>query len=233
MLRLLSFLLLAATANGAAPPQRMLWAWYSTTLEAPVPSGYGIAFSIMSLYLRRDEEPKQFLRRTALPLPVGTYRMGVVRIEFEMASFSDNQRHAVVRRVAEAVRLTRVDGLQVDFDAPKSAWPFYQTVIREIRNTVSPKVFLSITALTSWCGAKSWMEGVTADELVPMLFETGLPVTESSFGFVRCNSSAGVSLVEPVHLDRNKRVYIFPGKGNWTAANIKQAVRSYPLVPSP
>jgi hypothetical protein len=67
-------------------------------------------------------------------------------------------------------------------------------------------VFISITALASWCeGTKSWLTGLPVDEIVPMAFSMGptAPAITTmlqrggEFAFAGCRQSIGVELLQP------------------------------------
>lgn len=238
MLGQASFVLALAVSMAAAgaPPPRMLWIWYpNPALKTSLPLDAGVAFIVASVYLAGSNDPVPFVRRAATALPPGAYRMGVIRIEHNRAAFTARQRADAARIVAEAVRTTRVPAVQIDFDAPNSARPFYRALLRDIRQRIGPSVFLSITALASWCGENSWLAGVDADELVPMLFQTGResaalldrPRSGARFPFEGCLGSVGVSTFGPQGNLSGRRVYIFPGNANWTPQSAAAALKAY------
>ena len=202
-------LLLAATP----PPPQMNWYWLQTyqATEQVKPSNAGAAFLAYSFFLGGTNPVVARPRRAPLVLPLNTYRMAVVRIDHNEAKFNAAQRDELARRIAEVPALTRTRALQIDFDAPESAWPFYKALVGDVRRAIGPDIFLSITALASWCGANSWMSGLPVDEIVPMFFRMGRQKIEPPLAFPACQSSAGVSVDEPsVRLPASvKRVYTF------------------------
>ena len=49
--------------------------------------------------------------------------------------------------------------LQIDFDARRSQRAFYRALLDQVRARTAPGGFLSITALVSWTGKRSWLRG--------------------------------------------------------------------------
>ena len=203
----------APATSPAAPPAQMNWYWLRTyqAPERPKASDAGAAFLAMSFFLVEGRPAIVYPRRAPLILPPNTYRMAVVRIDHNEAKFTAAQRAALARMIAEVPGLTRTQALQIDFDAPQSAWPFYKALLADVRRALGPNVFLSITALASWCTAGSWMSGLPVDEIVPMFFRMGRQRINPPLAFAACQTSAGISADEPgVHLPRSvKRVYTF------------------------
>lgn len=128
-----------------SPPSRMLWFWFHTEGAPRDAKIAGVAFHAASLAIKGSADVIHQPRRTPLPLPRGTYRMAVVRIEFRDAAFTSSQAAQAAGAIAGLVRLTRVPAVQIDFDAPKSAWPFYRDLLKRTRTSIAPEIFLSIT----------------------------------------------------------------------------------------
>lgn len=210
----------------------MLWFWYSTELKDPLHPGVGVAFVVASLSLRGSSDVTPFLRRSPLAIPAGVYRMGVIRIEHRNAAFTEKQQLQIARMIAEAVQMVRPAGIQIDFDAPRSAWPFYRQLLKDVCRRIGPGVFLSITALASWCDADSWLAGADIDEAVPMLFQMGSSSaavlerlrTNGKFPFRGCQNSVGISVKGLDFRLPFERVYVFPDRGNWRTESMRQAL---------
>jgi hypothetical protein len=196
-----------------APPAKMDWYWLQT-FQAPErvkSSQSGAAFLAFSYYISGSGSVVIGPRRAPLILPPNTYRMAVVRINHYEAKFTAGQRTELARMIAEVPALTRTTALQIDFDAPESARPFYRALLADVRRTIGSDAFLSITALASWCGKDSWLTDLPVDEIVPMFFRMGRQKIDPPLAFPACQSSAGVSEDEPtVRLPVTiKRVYTF------------------------
>ena len=196
-----------------APPSKLNWYWldtYSAYDLAKTP-GTGAAFLAVSYGLSGSNPVVPATRGVPLKLPPNTYRMAVVRVNLYEPRFTTAQRNELAAMIAEVPALTYTTSLQIDFDAPQSAWPFYRALLADVRRLLGPNVFLSITALASWCGKDSWMAGLPVDEIVPMFFRMGRERIDPPLAFPACQSSAGISTDEPgVRLPPAvKRVYTF------------------------
>jgi len=215
----------------------MLWVWESPQdLRMLSPNRAGVAFLAASLFLEGD---RIRFRPRLQPLRVsrGTFLMAVVRLEtspVEAASYSENQRRELVKSIREIVTATRAKALQIDFDAKQSERAFYRALIPEVRAALGPRVFLSITALVSWCQQDNWLEHLGANEAVPMAFRMGSdgPVVRSrllagsKFPALLCRSSIGVAMDEPrPPLAGYHRIYAFPGPASWTSDLVAQLLR--------
>ncbi len=105
------------------------------------------------------------------------------------------------RTILDLVRLTHSKALQIDFDAPESARPFYRDLLVNLRSRLPRDTFISITALVSWCmESKSWLAALPVDEYVPMVFDMGTPGDAvltllkrgGDFSFPGCRTSLGI-----------------------------------------
>jgi hypothetical protein len=144
--------------------------------------------------------------------------------------------------IVEIAELSHAQALQIDFDAPRAAYPFYRQLLVDVRQRLGPKVFLSMTALVEWCQARqSWVTALPVDEIVPMAFSMGRATPavttmlsrDGQFGFERCRQSIGVQLgdttsIRPHH---SQRAYFFapPYHAAWSPEAVKAAKAA--LVP--
>jgi hypothetical protein len=216
---------LCTSLHAAAPPSIMLWAWERPGELRPLPASIGVAFLAATIHLR-DGSVQVAPRFQPLRLEPGAYRMAVTRIESSASPkpFSAIQRKAVVEAIADVIRSTRPDALQIDFDARASERAFYAAVIRELRTKVGTSLFLSITALVSWCGANSWLTGLPVDEVVPMTFEMGAASASAEtllrsggdFENELCRGSIGMAAGD-ISFRRHhyRRIYVFAYE-DWT-----------------
>jgi hypothetical protein len=222
----------------AAPPPLMLWAWERPTDLRGLPASAGIAYLVATLRLE-GTEVRVVPRLQPLRADPGTYRMAVVRIEAAPSKFalSAAQRSRTAVAIVDALRVTRAESLQIDFDATASQRVFYAALIRDVRAKIGPKVFLSITALVSWCGAGSWLDRLPVDETVPMAFEMGpdAAAAETLFrsggelGNARCRDSVGVSVDGPkIKLPRTyRRTYLFH-YADWDKDFVRSVLSRFP-----
>jgi hypothetical protein len=128
--------------------------------------------------------------------------------------------------IAEAAAIPGVRALQVDFDATLSQRSFYRELLEDLRRRVPPSTPLSMTALTSWCESDGWIAGLPVVEAVPMLFRMGPGERAArSFRPALCQSSAGVSVDEPLRDPPSAaRLYIFNPRP-WTESTYRAALR--------
>ena len=232
-------LLTIASVSGESlrPPNRMLWHWFSNgDVRFVTPQQAGVAFHALSIALKGDSDPIPYPRRSPVPLSPGVYRMAVIRIEERAPAYTPAQRSQCARMIREIATVMRVPAIQIDFDAPKSARPFYRALLQEVRALLGRDVFLSITALTSWCEAGSWLRGLPVDETVPMAFDMGrggssvtaLLNSGGEFAFPGCRESIGMSLTEgalPVRPDQ--RIYVFADNQRWSRALVASTLQRY------
>jgi hypothetical protein len=205
----------------SAPPKLMLWQWEWPEQEPlKLPSGAGVAYLIAEVTLKGSEPIGVQPRRQEFRVPAGTFEMPVIRIDAEQKpAYTARQRQEIIQLAGEVLEYTGARALQVDFDAPVSGRRFYREVLAGLRRKIGPGVFLSMTALVSWCQERpSWLEGLAVDEMVPMVFRTGnareLAVAPGQSGFGGCRQSVGVSLDDEI-LPKQKpgRLYLFRGYG--------------------
>src|SRR5438132_238843 len=80
------------------------------------------------------------------------------------------------------------------------------SVLADLRRHLPESTALSMTALASWCMQDNWIDDLTVDEAVPMLFRMGVDATEVTtyvaeggrFASAVCSSSVGLAVDEPV-----------------------------------
>lgn len=215
------------------PPPIMLWAWERPGDLTSLPSGAGVAYLASTIQLRAGEV-RTVPRLQPLRLLPRTFRLAVIRIEAAPGKIrlSTLQRKAAVDAIVDTVRITRPDGVQIDFDARVSERPFYADLLRDLRTALGPDRFLSITALVSWCGAKSWIDRLPVDEVVPMTFEMGaasaavetLLRSGGQFENPACRQSIGVAAGDlRLRQRKNHRTYVFAYE-DWTTRLARSVV---------
>jgi hypothetical protein len=201
-------LLLAAAIQASPPPRVMLWSWETPAdLRFLRPDRAGVAFLAATFLLEGDQvrsRPRQNPVRTSQ----GAYLMATMRIEISKRrkpSYSSRQRRQLADSIAKVVQATGVKAAQLDFDVPKSGRSLYRALIPEVRAKIGANVFLSLTALASWCEDGDWLTTVGADEIVPMLFRMGPggPAVRErlrkngQFSSPACRASVGLDSSEP------------------------------------
>ena len=217
-------------------PAVTLWAWERPEdFHAFDPRLYAVAYLDQTITI--SDQARGVPRQQPIRFADSTTVIAVVRIQaptqFAMLDSSDLP-GTVADLIVGSARKPAVAGLQIDFDATRSQRAFYARLLRDIRRRMPDTMPLSITALASWCGSDSWLEGLPIDEAVPMLFRMGedprsprqpgwrYPIREPL-----CNESIGVSTDEPwPDIAAARRVYVFhPRSWNPQAAeNVRKLV---------
>ncbi len=205
-------------------PHVFLWAWERPeNLEFLDPQAAGVAFLARTVCLRGGAVSVR-PRLQPLKYPPSAVLMSVVRVEPQDSALPPVE--TVSAAIAEAAAIPNVRGLQVDFDATLSRRPYYRALLEDLRRRLPQGMPLSMTALTSWCESDGWIAGLPVVEAVPMLFRMGRGERPArSFRPALCQSSAGVSVDEPLHQPPSAaRLYIFNPRP-WTESSYRAALR--------
>ena len=205
-------------------PRVFLWAWECPEdLTFLDPHGAGVAFLARTVCLRGGSVSVR-PRLQPLRYTPGAFLMAVVRVEPQGADLPPAGEAAAA--VAEAAAIPGVRALQVDFDATRSQRPYYRELLHDLRRRLPASMPLSMTALTSWCESDGWIAGLPVAEAVPMLFRMGPGERPArTFRPALCQSSAGVSLDEPLREPPSAaRLYIFNPRP-WTESSYRAALR--------
>lgn len=222
---------MAPAAAMQGEPHLMLWAWETPEdLRQLAPSKAGVAFLAREVLIGQQAQVRP--RRQPLQVAEDTWLMAVVRIEttpdLSPPALSPALQDEVVQDVLAATQEKNVRGLQIDFDALASQRDFYAGVLRKVRQRLPATIPLSMTALTSWCGNRSWLTSLNIDEAVPMFFRMGGPAATRATAprdthailEPACAGSIGIATDEvwpDVH--SRQRVYVFR-TGPWTAEDV-------------
>lgn len=229
MIRLAILLAAARTLVAAEPPGTMLWVWESPTdlRNAAIAKPWGVAFLLGELHL---DGKATTIRPRAQPLriPPGTYRMGVIRLH---QVTDPSVLPKLIQPISAIADQTRVDAIQLDYDAPAPAVPHYRRLVAGLRSA-RPRMFLSITALLSHCPEPSWLADAPVDETVVMFFRLGDSraanrlINADTWRRPACLRSAGFSVDEPRPILTPdvpwKRIYLFPGREGWTQSLLER-----------
>lgn len=216
-------------AAAAALPETMLWAWERPEDLRFIDAAHvGVAFLARTIDLDGDAVRVR-PRLQPLRLTPGTHVVAVVRVDHgrNEPTLSGVQRTLTAEAIAGAHR-DGVDGIQIDFDARASERDFYRALIADVRRQLPANLFLSMTALASWCLADGWIAELPVDEAVPMLFRMGPDAAAvarhlhggGDFQVALCRASVGVSSDEPgIVVPAGRRAYIFNPR-SWTPATL-------------
>lgn len=169
VLLLPAILLLPARASA----QRIPWIWDLGNLPSPVPAE--IAPVVRQVWLHDDAIEVRAGAHAGAP-PAGVLVTPVVHVELSWAHPPvDPSRHAAEIReiVLRAAALGTSGWVQLDLEARPSQRAFQRDLVRDIHAALHGRVRLSVTALAWWCRAPGWLDGLDADEIVPMFFRMG------------------------------------------------------------
>jgi hypothetical protein len=205
-------------------PHVFLWAWERPEdLRFLGPHSAGVAFLARTVCLRGGGVSVR-PRLQPLRYSPGAVLMAVVRVEAHDSDLPPVD--PVTVAIAEAAAIPGVRALQVDFDATRSQRAYYRELLTDLRRRVPASIPLSMTALTSWCESDGWIGGLPVVEAVPMLFRMGPGERPArSFRPALCQSSAGVSVDEPLREPPSAaRLYIFNPRP-WTESTYQAAIR--------
>jgi hypothetical protein len=117
-------------------------------------------------------------RTQPLALPDGVRLVPVVHVEATEdapAEFTRAQRDAVVAAVRRHAGAAAAGAglLQLDFEAPARERDAYRALVATVREALPAGVRLSVTALAHWCTQGDWLDRLSVDEVVPMLYRLG------------------------------------------------------------
>jgi hypothetical protein len=207
-------------------PSIILWAWERPEkLDFINPNEIGVAFLAKTLTLQDD---RVLIRPRLQPLELapGTKLIAVVRIESDRPLLSTTQLEQTATQITNLSKLSSISVVQIDFDATLSERDFYRALLARVRRDLPSSLSLSITALASWCAGDNWLSDLPIDEAVPMLFRMGQFKVNQQFTAPVCQSSAGVSIDEPVSAPAVERLYIFNPKP-WSRDSLNSALEAF------
>jgi hypothetical protein len=202
--------------NDAAPP-----AWSQPVLAVV---DRHILLSGLSVRQRAGATPRH--------LPMGSRVTPVVHVEIDPLQPVPNLRTAspqIIKAMQSAASAATSGKVQLDLEARPSQRADYRTLVQDLRRVLPPNVQLSVTALAWWCRSPAWLDGLAADEVVPMFFKMGrdsaalrtVVAQQPSTLHPRCRAgSAGFSPQEPFPatvIARYTQTYWFDYHG-WTTA---------------
>lgn len=216
---------------GADAPALTLWAWERPEdLRFLRSTGIGIAPLIATITLH-GPDLQLSPRRQPLEVPSDAPVTAVVRVELDAARPAALSREQGTRLATMMVSLASAGTygtLQVDFDAPRSARPFYRRLLTDLRAALPARARLSMTALASWCLGDPWLDDLPVDEVVPMAFRMGADArgvrqhlaAGRDFQPV-CRSAIGVATDEPLGpVPAGRHRYVFTASA-WTPDRVR------------
>jgi hypothetical protein len=149
------------------------WLWKDASI--PAFSRAAVAVVDRHVWLVGD---KVLVRPGARPraLARATEVIPVVHVEIDPLRPPAGLRQAapvVLEAMRSAARASTSGWVQLDLEARPSQRDDYRALVRTIRTALPHEVKLSVTALAWWCRSGAWLDGLAADEVVPMFFRMG------------------------------------------------------------
>ena len=207
------------------PPAAIAWLWRDAAV--PAWSHGSVAVVDRHVWLAGG---KVLIRPGARPrrLPPGATVIPVVHVEIDPVRPPAALRHAesaVLAAMRSAARATTSGWVQLDLEARPSHRADYRALVGHVRAALPAGMKLSVTALGWWCRSGAWLDGLAADEIVPMFFRMGrdnaalrdIVTARPAVLHPACRSgAAGFSRQEPYpqHVTvRYRRTYWFDEKG--------------------
>jgi hypothetical protein len=155
------------------PTDAIAWLWK----DAPVPAFSRAAVAVVDrhIWLAGD---KVLVRPGARPrsLPPATSVIPVVHVEIDGRNPPAGltaARATILDAMARAARASTSGWVQLDLEARPSQRDDYRALVADIRAFLPHEMRFSVTALAWWCRAPAWLDGLAADEVVPMFFRMG------------------------------------------------------------
>ncbi|WP_296950624.1 hypothetical protein [uncultured Massilia sp.] len=157
----------------APPPDAIAWLWKDATI--PAFSRAAVAVVDRHVWLAGD---RVLVRPGARPrrLPAGTRVIPVVHVEIDVLRPPASLRMAratILDAMARAARASTSGWVQLDLEARPSQREDYRALVADIRAALPRDLRFSVTALAWWCRSPAWLDGLAADEVVPMFFRMG------------------------------------------------------------
>lgn len=212
-------------------PKLMLWAWERPEDVRAFQGSQETGVAFLGATIRVSKSYCRTLpRRQPLFCAPNQYVIPVVRIETDRRNppvFDETQIATVVSEIVKTASYPHCRGVQIDFDASKSERASYQTILYRVRRALPPEMYLSMTAIASWCTGDYWLAGLPVDEVVPMYFDMGVTANSQSQYLetipdgnrvsigknCKCHSALGFSTAEIFPLRPTqylgKRIYFF------------------------
>lgn len=238
-------------------PPLMLWSWQkpdNLSILNPLlvkSTKLGVAFLTARISVDGEKialDP----RLSRLQLPQGIYKEAVVRIEVKALPVSSARpvliEKLVERTLTSALGHTKVDAVQIDFDARVDQREFYKEFLARLRQRLPGAVALNMTALASWVQGDRWLEDKnkinsvpsvsSVQAVVPMFFTMGSGKQEAleqlakrlpeGFNGLNCiglslSDDAGAKVIGE-RLKHFDRVYLFSSPG-WNRDQLEAAGR--------
>jgi hypothetical protein len=164
---------LALAPCHAAASQQVAWLWDEARL--PPWSTHEAAVLQRHILLTGDSQLTRPRMRWPV-MPAATEITPVLHVEVSTVNPPvdiEASRAMIVGALLDAAAVSSSGWVQLDMEARPSQRDFYRSLVRQLRNELPSRIKLSVTALAWWCRSPAWLDGLAADEVVPMFFRMG------------------------------------------------------------
>ncbi|GJJ02004.1 hypothetical protein RugamoR64_25420 [Duganella rhizosphaerae] len=157
----------------AARAQTVAWLWD----EALLPAWSTPEAAVLQRHILLTGDTARTRPRMRQPAMPGATRVTPV-LHVEVSTVNPPQdmeasRAMIVRALLDAAAASSSGWVQLDMEAKPSQREFYRSLVKQLRGALPPQIKLSVTALAWWCRSPAWLDGLAADEVVPMFFRMG------------------------------------------------------------
>ena len=166
-------LLILVLLSPGALAQQTAWLWD----EAHLPAWSTREAAVLQRHILLSGDDILLRPRKRWPaLPPSTLVTPVLHVEVSTVNPPvdiEKSRAIIVSAMMDAAARSSSGWVQLDMEAKPSQRVFYRSLVQDIRTALPPQLKLSVTALAWWCRAPAWLDGLAADEVVPMFFRMG------------------------------------------------------------
>lgn len=166
-------LILALLVPAAVRAQPAAWLWD----EARLPAWSTREAAVLQRHILLSGDDTLLRPRMRWPaLPTSTLVTPVLHVEVSTVNpptHIEDSRAIIVSALLDAAAISSSGWVQLDMEAKPSQRAFYRSLVQQLRAALPPRIKLSVTALAWWCRSPAWLDGLAADEVVPMFFRMG------------------------------------------------------------
>jgi len=166
-------LILALLCPAAAQAEQAAWLWD----EARLPAWSTREAAVLQRHILLTGNDILLRPRKRWPaLPPTTLVTPVLHVEVSTVNPPtqiDKSRAIIISALLDAAAVSSSGWVQLDMEAKPSQRDFYRSLVADLRAALPPQLKLSVTALAWWCRSPAWLDGLAADEVVPMFFRMG------------------------------------------------------------
>jgi len=169
----LILLILSLFYPAAASAQQVAWLWD----EARLPAWSTHEAAVLQRHILLTGDKTLIRPRMRWPaLPSSALVTPVLHVEVSTVNPPtriENSRAIIIDALLDAAAVSTSGWVQLDMEAKPSQRVFYRALVQDLRTALPQRIKLSVTALAWWCRAPVWLDGLAADEVVPMFFRMG------------------------------------------------------------